>query len=343
MRGGLVGLTAGLAIVATSVLSGCAGSATPETDGLATAPDSSFSPSDPLFTPAPAAQAAAGELSPAAGLIGLWTVSGAAGEQDGTWVRFAAEQMSSDVTVFRSCGELFLDWAATATRIVVGGVGGSQACFTQPDGSMAAPDAPWLLAARGFSAEGTGWVLLDASGAAVAHLAPAGGALPNPPADISPSLIAPPVIDDHTRAQLRRAAPLPDGVTAATAADLVGTWRSTDWAAHTPAAAPGIPLPTGYPQQATITFGADGTLAVLDCHSAAARQVQPTPTTSAAVPWVGDGSDFATPGFASDSSLCAPTWSPSLSGIRTIAIDGGYLRLFDIAGVEQARLERVPA
>jgi hypothetical protein len=310
---------------------------------------STFAPDEPLLSGTPT-----GEVSDAIALIGLWQVTDAQGEIPGTWLRIGAGIEGMSYYLFRQCGYLTSSWAASDLLFVVNGIGGSQNCFERSDGSFAVPTVDWLTSARGFRvvAGGAGDAvdLLDASGAVVAHLEPGVGS-PPPSPDVWSELLKPPVIDSDVRANLRRAAPLPEGLVAATADELVGSWvvvpNPGDPPVASPPSMPGITPPPGIPDVASITLRADGTFVTASCHGAVTQMSTEGDPDSAAssgsqpgLPWSGDGSDFLVPAYGRDLMLCSPSWNGFETRARTIALDNGYLRLFDVDGAELQRWER---
>jgi hypothetical protein len=324
---------------------------------------SDFSPTNPLLPAEPT-----GQVSDAISLVGLWQVTGAEGETPGTWLRIGIDAGGQSYYLFRDCGYLTAGWAASGTRFLVGGIGGSESCFRQPDGTFEAPTADWLTDARAFEQlDGGGIDLLDDAGSRLAHLAPGVGAPPTNP-DVWEGVRTPPVVDDTVRETLRSAAPLREGLVAATEDDLVGTWETVPdpgMALPPRAPVPGATPPPGFPEVATLTLDADGTFQIDDCVSAmpvsplegevaqdsaepgAATPDAAGPDSPAAaandwpgLPWTGDGNDFLVPGFARNSVLCFPSWSGWETRARTIALDNGYLRLFDVDGAELQRWQR---
>ncbi|MCS5723749.1 hypothetical protein N1028_05005 [Herbiconiux sp. CPCC 203407] len=337
---------------AALLLAGCAGqgagapSAAGSGDsggaGIDIAPISTFQPDDPLLTGAPT-----GEASNALGLVGEWQLADAEGDAAGTFVWTSADMHGQSITVFRDCGVLQASWAGSDDLLVTGSIGGSQDCFSQPDGSFRAPDVPWLTEARGFRVVGDGWELLDSTGAPVARLDPADGA---PPAEILQQVGGgAPVAGDEARAALARRAPLAEGLTAASLDELVGTWSPVGLA---PSGLPDVPpttidetppmvedLPEGSPLRSAITFRDDGSYTVDDCrHQPLDDGTMPE---GDGLAFAGDGSDFLAPGYAINLLLCWPSWPLTEIRTRTIALDNGYLRLFDVSGDELGRLERV--
>ena len=116
-----------LGTVAVLALAGCGA-------GTAGGPDGAGAPSG---TPTPSG----GAVEPAdpVGLVGLWTVREAAGEEPGAILRLA----EGDLSLWRRCGHLAGSWAASPDGLFVDHLyGGSDACVTGPDSGPA-----WLTRA----------------------------------------------------------------------------------------------------------------------------------------------------------------------------------------------------
>ena len=175
-------------------------------------------PREPTGTPA----------SPAdpAGLVRLWTVREAAGEEPGAILRLAG----GDLSLWRRCGHLSGAWRADADGLFIGHVyGGSDACVSGPDSG---PD--WLRRAAGHRADGPDRLLVDRDGRPLARLVP--GGRPKVDRNTAKSEGEPPVLTDELRRLLAPAAPLPAGLRPATADELAGRW--------VPAEGPGSRAPT---------------------------------------------------------------------------------------------------
>jgi hypothetical protein len=336
------------------LLAGCAGQGAGApgrgADGDAPEPTparvSAFQPGDPLLAGAPTT-----EVSDAIGLVGEWQLVEADGDAPGTvvWINGTGPQ-GQTIMVFRECGPLWVEWAGTANGLVTGGVAGDQACFLGPDGDqpMAVPEISWLAGTRSFRAmgDGDGVELLGADGEPLAQLEPAMNA-PAAAADWYPPDYRP-TADEESKQALRVPTPLADGLIPASRDDLLGTWTPVGVAEgsdptnpHTISATPppGFEdLPADWPDRATITYRADGRFTIDEC-----RMVEPSPESPAAtgLPWIGDGTGFFVPSYAADLLYCWPSWPGWDTRTRTIALDNGYLRLFDIDGDELGRLERV--
>jgi META domain len=199
----------------------------------------------------------------AVGLVGLWTVREAAGEEPGAILR-----LGDGLSLWRSCGHLDGFWRATADGLFIGFVaGGSGACYRGP-GPAHAPEASirtstdsvpdWLRQAAGYRADGPDRLLVDRDGRAVARLVP--GGRPKVDADTAPSEGEPPVFTDALRRMLAPAAALPAGLRPAAAADLVGRW------------VPGDRPEARSPRPPHVTFAADGDLTGSDgCNAQGGR------------------------------------------------------------------------
>ncbi|GAA2248850.1 hypothetical protein GCM10009851_37880 [Herbiconiux moechotypicola] len=287
---------------------------------------------------------------PAAGLFGDWRMSGAPAEE-GDWLRIH----SSGLQVVRACGHLGWSFAAADGLLVTALGAGSEACFRGAEGGWLAegPDQDWGLSLRGYRATETGWELLDATGTVVATLHPPVGPDGSPlasPWEVEGVPLLDDELDDALVASLyERPAPLGDGLVAARADQLLGTWKvvGDQGVAQDGGAGAGDAgeVGVGDDSVATITITPEG-VRTRDCHSLSwpGRQGPLDPPLAepagSGTPWAGDGSLFLMPFVASDAMACVPTF-PVLAGwVRTIAYDEGQLVLFDPAGVELGRLER---
>lgn len=150
-----------------------------------------------------------------AGLIGMWRVD-APGEGDGTFLKLAGSQQ---MQVWRDCGVIEGTWAVGPTRFVAAAYGWDETCMEQ---NGAAPTIAWLYSATGYRPDGDGWDLVDASGAVTATLRNDG--LPSPRPNRIASDAQAPVADDAARYWVSDPAPLPAGMTAATAEQVAGRW-----------------------------------------------------------------------------------------------------------------------
>jgi hypothetical protein len=197
-----------LGTVAVLALAGCGA-------GTAAGPDQAGAPNGTALPPG-------GAVEPAdpVGLVGLWTVREAAGEEPGAILRLA----DREVSLWRRCGALFGAWRASPDGLFVAHFnGGSGACYTGPG------DVPaWLSRAAGHRADGTARLLVDRDGATVARLVP--GGRPKVDRYTSESLAEPPVVTDGLRRALGPVAALPAGLRPATAAELARRWVPADGA-----------------------------------------------------------------------------------------------------------------
>jgi hypothetical protein len=178
--------------------------------GTAGSPEDAGAPREPTGTPPPVADAA--------GLVRLWTVREAAGEEPEAILRLADGQLS----LWRRCGHLIGSWRANAEGLFLGHVyGGSDACVSGPD---SAPD--WLRRVAGHRVDGPDRLLVDRDGRTLARLVP--GGRPKVDRYTAKSEGEPPVLTDELRRALAPAAPLPAGLRPASAADLAGRWVPAD-------------------------------------------------------------------------------------------------------------------
>ncbi len=349
--GAASGAVAALAVAL--LLTGCAGQGTGAADEAAEGtpapipdPVPTFQPGDPLLSGTPTT-----EVSDAIGLVGEWQVVEADGDAPGTvvWINGAGPQ-GQTITVFRECGPLLVEWAGTVNGLVTGAVGGAQTCFLGPDGDqpMDVPGISWLTGMHSFRAlgDGDGVEMLGVDGESLAQLEPA-IKTPAAAADWYPPGYRP-TADEESKVALRLPTPLAEGLLPASADDLLGTWTPVGIAEgidpSTPTTVSATPppgfeeLPADWPDRATITYRDDGTFTIDECRTVDLRPGSPAAT---GLPWTGDGTGFFVPAYASDFVYCWPRWPGWDTRTRTIALDNGYLRLFDIDGDELGRLERV--
>ena len=278
------------AVAALMVLTGCAG----QTPGGSPNPD------------APPMMGVPGDgESEAIGLVNLWRVTGAAGEEDPAWLRLDAGEFQ----LWRSCGMIMGSWRASDTLFLAAPFGGMGDCV-----STAMPRVGWLERASGFEVTPDGYDLVDASGSAVASLSIDGA--PKPIATAAEFYTQPPEITDQVRAAFRAAATLPAALTPATASTLAGKW---------------VPVAYSVSTDPHATFAADGTWTGSDgCNGGSGRWV------------VGAGGEFLATSGPSTLIACEGAPVPSWVGQATSAgfNDDGWLLLFDAAGTEIGRLER---
>ncbi len=280
------------ALAALLVLSGCAG----QEPGGPRVPN----PDAPPMSGTPAD----GE-SEAIGLVNLWRVTGAAGEEDPAWLRLDAGEFQ----LWRSCGMIMGSWRASDTLFLAAPFGGMGDCV-----STTMPVVGWLERASGFEITPDGYDLVDASGTVVASLSIDGAPEPIPTA--AEFYAQPPKLDDRVRAAFRAAAALPEGLAPATAETLEGKW---------------VPVAYVVSTDPHALFERDGTWTGSDgCNGGQGRWV------------VGDGGEFLATSGPSTLIGCegapVPSWvaQATTAGINT----DGWLLLFDAAGTEVGRLER---
>jgi hypothetical protein len=248
----------------------------------------------------------------ALGLVGLWELEGAEGEES-DWLRFDGMTL----TALRNCGEIFWDVTATAGLLVTSRAGGDQSCFQESDSSPVIDDA-WGQSLAAYRPAGDGWILLDDAGNTVGRLTVPGDI---PTALIERGLDLAPVETEQTSAALRDPTPLGPEWTAATPGQLLGTWSVVDDPNEVPA---------------SVTFRR-GDYYVTDCHTV---QEGRDPSTGIGDDWNGDGTLFVAPPVTSDAMACGPALPIVASSIRAIAYHSGQLVLFDAVGAELARLEK---
>lgn len=251
----------------------------------------------------PVADLDTGGESTALGLVNLWRVSGAEGESSTTWLRIDA----GDFQLWRSCGMIDGSWQATETLFLASVFGSSGECATN-----GMPTIPWLEAVSEYHRAGDGWQLSDANGHVLASLSIDGA--PKPIASAAEFFTQPPPITDRTRTLLRQRAPLPAGLSAASRAQLSGTW------------VPAGPAKNTHPH---VTFAGDTWTGSDGCNGASGRWTIDAKgaflATSGAMTLIGcDGAPI-------------PSW---ISNARTAALDGDLLKLFDVTGSEIATLQR---
>jgi hypothetical protein len=155
-------------------------------------------------------------------LVGVWKVTGAAGEPAGSVLRIGGSGVEP-LILFRQCGELLGAWVAGPSGGFLGLLSGSSLACLKPAGH-GDPTPPWIAAARLFANRGSERELLAADGRVLARLLPGGVA--HPGKDMLPSLAAPPTLSAADRRRLDSAPkPLPTASSPATAASLAGRWR----------------------------------------------------------------------------------------------------------------------
>ncbi len=273
---------------AALLLTGCTGHSTP--------PASSSTP--PTTTPH------ASGASTAIGLVGLWRVSDATGEQPDTWLRLDANEFQ----LWRECGMIMGSWSAGESVFVASVFGGSGACV---EGRL--PSLGWLESATSYERDGEGWFLTDDGGAAVARLAIDGA--PEPIDTAAEFYTRPPELTGETLAAFRMPAPLPSEIAAATPEQLIGRWEPTERTGMT---------------DPHVEFALDGSWVGSDgCNGGSGRWAMGS-----------DGEFFATSGpttlMGCDGAL-VPIW---VATARMAGFDGSLLLLLDQDGRELGRLVR---
>lgn len=205
------GTVAALTLIGACVMGGCGSSATPSPGPDVPAPTTSLTNPGPGGTPD--------------ALVGMWRVTGAAGEPAGSVLRLAAGD-GFGLMLFRKCGFLDGDWAAsTGGAFIATTNGGSMSCVSGADGARQGEGdtPPWLTRVRAYRVDGPQRELLAADGTQVARLLP-GGQVRNVE-DLIQSLQQPPTLDPATVSKLRAVPqPLPAGATPATATTILGKW-----------------------------------------------------------------------------------------------------------------------
>ncbi|BCB76160.1 hypothetical protein GCM10022251_68320 [Phytohabitans flavus] len=243
-------------------------------------------------------------------LIGNWLVIGA-DEEEGTVLRLAGPSQVSDLSLWRSCGQLGGGWRADGAGMFLADVPSPTLCARNT-----VPSPSWLDRVTAYRLDGADRELLDAGGAVVARLVPATEPIPVNPKLYLPDAAKPPVVTDEDRQGLRPGAPLPAGLTPATAETLVGRWVAD----------------AGVHQQVEphVELNADSTWSGSDgCNPSRGR-------------WIaGSGGTLLATIRPSTNIGCdnhpAGGW---LFDARLAAIDGDQLVFFDAAAEELGRLHR---
>lgn len=238
-------------------------------------------------------------------LIGLWSVTGAAGEEADAVLRIAPESLS----LWRDCGTLMGAWQADTGGSFVADVDSSAGC---PASEPLAPQ--WLRGATAYRVAGKERVLLDGHGEPVARLLPGGRPKPNP--NVAPQEAQPPVVTDEIRRALARSADLAPGLVAPGRDALVGRWSPEDG-----------------PDRAFLEFRADGSWVGSDgCNGLGGR-------------WVAgaDGALLATSGpstLIGCDNVPVGAWlvNARRAGLDEAEADGERLVLVDATGKELGRL-----
>jgi META domain len=286
-------LGAGAVAIAGLLLSGCASTAEPP---LSAAPG----------------EGEASEVN-AVGLLDVWRVSGADGEGEDTWLKFAPNEF----VLWHECAVVFGSFRASGSLLIANpdAQHGWPEC-TMPEGP---PSVPWLTSVTGFAEADGGYELLDADGRTVATLT-VDGEPPQTPG-VDDSVREAPEVTAETEALFASPAALPTGIEPES--ELVGRWLPV----VPPADGDEAEQPTTEP---FVEFAADGTWTGSDgCNGHGGRW--------AATP---EGNLIATAG-PSTLIFCegAPvgTWMSSTALAGTVDAE---LVLFDNAGTEIGRLAR---
>ena len=269
-------------------------------------PGCAAAPDDPPRNPdaPPIAGPGAGPESPALGLVNLWRVVGAEGEDADTWLRLDAQEFQ----LWRDCGMINGSWEASEGLFVGAVWGSSGECAT---GSR--PTVPWLEAVTGYAATADGYQFVDAKGTVLATLTIDGAPEPIPTA--AESFAQPPEITAKVKEVFRSPSPLAAGLEPATADTLLGRW---------------VPVAYAVKTDPHVRFAADGSWKGSDgCNGGEGRWT------------VGAGGVFLATTGPSTLIACAgapvPTW---VGQAASAGFDQGWLLLFDLDGNEMARLQR---
>lgn len=281
-----------LPVVALLLLAGCAGQAPGNREP---------NPDAPPIT----GQPVAGE-SAALGLVNLWRVTGAAGEEDPAWLRLDAQEFQ----LWRACGMVMGSWRATDTLFLGSVHGSSGECAT----TNAMPQIDWLDDVTGFAATADGYDLTGENGEVIASLSIDGA--PEPIETAAEFYTRPPEITEDVRAEFRAAATLPAEVTPATPDGLAGKW---------------VPVAYAVSTDPHVVFDSDGTWTGSDgCNGGSGRWA------------VGASGEFLATSGPSTLIYCegapVPSWVAQATSAGVNA--DGWLLLFDASGTEIGRLSR---
>lgn len=246
------------------------------------------------------------------GLVGLWHVSVVGDESERVWLMLGGDGGQS-LELWRACGWSPGAWDGGRTVFIASVEGASGVCpHDERSGAGFAPG--WLWEATGYAATDGGWELLDHAGTVLARL----GA-DEPPAYVTADLAMVglpdgPVVTDDLRTALAEPAPLPAGLTAPAADDLLGRW---------------VP-PGTFPTEPSITFGRDGWEATDGCNGTVGR-------------WAieDEGRLFSASTMLSTAEACDGSEVAGLmSRAERVGLDGDELVLLGAAGDEIGRLLR---
>lgn len=296
-----------LAVIAVLALSGCAAG---EAGTAAVTSTNTDTQAAPLSTPTPDATPIAsvdlGETPDPLGLVNLWRVSGAEGEGVDTWLRIDSLYFE----LWRDCGTISGAWRTNGHMFEASTSAASAEC-------SATMDVAWLESASSFRATAEGWELTDAAGELVATLTVDGA--PRPIASAAVFYTEPPVITDATREAVRQPVPLPAGLVPATAADLIGLW---------------VPVGNDGSGGPNVFFSQGGTWKnSADCGGGMGT-------------WATDDqgaflSSAPVVHWLVDCGTAPVTYA--VEEAKSVALDGGTLRLLDSDGTELMQLKRANA
>jgi hypothetical protein len=291
MKRSTVPALAASALAALILLTGCAG----QPGG----------PSGPNPDAPPMMGVPADGESEAIGLVNLWRVTGAVGEEDPAWLRLDAGEFQ----LWRSCGMIVGSWRASDTLFLAAPFGGMGDCV-----STTMPVIGWLERASGFEITPDGYDLVDAAGTVVASLSIDGAPEPIPTA--AEFYAQPPEITPQVHEYFQAAAALPAGLTSVTDVALEGKW---------------VPVAYAVSTDPHVLFEADGTWTGSDgCNGGQGRWA------------VGAAGEFLATSGPSTLIGCegapVPSWVAQATSAGINA--DGWLLLFDAAGTEVGRLER---
>jgi heat shock protein HslJ len=250
----------------------------------------------------------------AVGLLDVWKVSGAQGETEHTWIKFAP----GEFVLWHECSVVFGSFRASGSLLIAtpDAAHGWPECLL-PEGP---PQVPWLASVTGFREAGGGYQLFDAEGDAVATLS-VDGSPPETPG-LDSALREPPEVTPEVEALFATPVPLPSGLQPAVS--LVGRWVPVE-----------VSTGGGEGEASTtepfIAFADDGTWSGSDgCNGHGGRW--------AATP---DGTLIATSGV---STLIFCDGAPVGAWMQATALAGttaGQLVLLDNAGTELGRLAKL--
>ncbi len=275
-------------LAALLALSGCAGA--PAGDGDPTGD------SDTEETQA--------EAAPPSSLVGLWRVSVEGVDAD-AWLQIGSSTSPGSLTYLGECGAVHGSWRAQSGAWLADSYGASGTC-------KEADEVGWLERTAGYAAREGGMALLDADGNEVAALAVDGEPPANP--ELSDEYRQPPELTDDELAALdAEPAPLPDGMAAPSAEDVVGRW---------------LPLES-YSTDPFLELAADGTWTGSDgCNGQSGR-------------WVlgAEGGLLATAGVQTLIGCEGRSLGSSLASAARWGLDGDRLTFYDVAGevIDEAR------